>query len=166
MLFNKTLIDEDVEGFEVEQNYAIDGILLIENKEYPVEGLYKTETENGECESEMFFKAFTNTNKSSYLEVQQNFESENEDGKQELEQEFIYSLYNEGLLVEQNTVGYEAEDNELSLSMSIKKGEIINNLIFEAESKEGKLLVHVTGNMGNENVNFYIQFQDGKYNYI
>ena len=68
--------------------------------------------------------------------------------------------------VEQNTVGYEAEDNELSLSMSIKKGEIINNLIFEAESKEGKLLVHVTGNMGNENVNFYIQFQDGKYNYI
>ena len=50
--------------------------------------------------------------------------------------------------------------------MSIKKGEIINNLIFDAESKEGKLLVHVTGNMSNENVNFYIQFQDGKYNYI
>ena len=166
MLFNKTLIDEDVEDFEVEQNYAIDGILLIENEEYPVEGLYKIETENGESESEMFFKAFTNTKKSSYIEVQQNFESEIEDGKQELEQEFIYSLYSEGLLVEQNTIGYEAEGNELSLSMSIKKGEIINNLIFDAESKEGKLLVHVTGNMSNENVNFYIQFQDGKYNYI
>ena len=166
MLFNKTLIDEDVEDFEVEQNYAIDGILLIENEEYPVEGLYKIETENGESESEMFFKAFTNTKKSSYIEVQQNFESEIEDGKQELEQEFIYSLYSEGLLVEQNTIGYEAEGNELSLSMSIKKGEIINNLIFDAERKEGKLLVHVTGNMSNENVNFYIQFQDGKYNYI
>lgn len=116
--------------------------------------------------SEMFFKAFTNTNKSSYIEVRQNFESEIEDGKQELEQEFIYSLYSEGLLVEQNTIVYEAEDNELSLSMSIKKREIINNLIFDVESKECKLLVHVTGNMGNENVNFYIQFQDGKYNYI
>ena len=101
----------------------------------------------------MFFKAFTNTKKSSYIEVQQNFESEIEDGKQELEQEFIYSLYSEGLLVEQNTIGYEAEGNELSLSMSIKKGEIINNLIFDAEIKEGKLLVHVTGNMSNENVN-------------
>ena len=166
MIFNKTLIDEDVEDFEVEQNYAIDGILLIENEEYPVEGLYKIETENGESESEMFFKAFTNTKKSSYIEVQQTFESEIEDGKQELEQEFIYSLYSEGLLVEQNTIGYEAEGNELSLRMSIKKGEIINNLIFDAESKEGKLLVHVTGNMSNENVNFYIQFQDGKYNYI
>ena len=166
MLFNKILLEEEIEDDAVEQNYAIDGILFKGNEEYNVEGLYKVETENGESESEMFFKAFLNSEKTSYIEVQQNFESENENGNNEIDQEFVYSLYNKGNLVEQNTIQYESENNELSLSMQIIIGEKINNLLFDCDSKNGESVVYVTGNINDEVINYYISIQKDGYKYI
>ena len=166
MSFNKFLLEEEIDDDEVEQNYAIGGILLKGNEEYPVEGLYKVETDNGELESEMFFKAFLNSEKTSYIEVQQNFESENENGNNEIEQEFVYSLYNKGNLVEQNTIQYESENDELSLSMQIIIGEKINNLLFDYDGKKDGLVLHVTGNINDEPINYYINIQKDGYEYL
>lgn len=165
MMFNKLLLDEEKEEDEVEQNYAINGILLKGNEKYLVEGLHKIETEEGESESEMFFKAFLNSEKTSYIEVQQNFEIENEDGENETEQEFIYSLYNNGKVVEKNTIKYESEDNELSLKMHIITERETNNLLFNYERIENENVIHVVGNIGDKSINYYIYFQKDGYKY-
>ena len=159
MLFNKLLLSEEKEEDEVEQNYAIDGILLKGNEKYLVEGLHKVETEKGESESEMYFKAFLNSEKNSYIEVQQNFEIENDTQENEIEQEFIYSLYNNGKVVEKNTIKYEAEDDELSLKMHIITENETNNLLFNYERIENKNALHVLGNIGDKSINYYIYFQ-------
>ena len=165
MLFNKLLLGEENEEDEVEQNYAIDGILLKGNEKYHVEGLHKVEKENGESESEMFFKAFLNSEKTSFIEVQQNFEIENEDGENEIEQKFIYSLYNNGKVVEKNTIKYESEDNELSLRMHIVTERETNNLIFNYERIKNENVIHVVGNIGDKSINYYIYFQKDGYQY-
>ena len=166
MLFNKLLLGEENEEDEVEQNYAIDGILLKGNEKYHVEGLHKVEKENGESESEMFFKAFLNSEKTSFIEVQQNFEIENEDGENEIEQKFIYSLYNNGKVVEKNTIKYESEDNELSLRMHIITERGTNILLFNYERIKNKNVLHVVGNIGDESINYYIYFHEDGYQYI
>ena len=166
MLFNKLLLGEENEEDEVEQNYAIDGILLKGNERYHVEGLHKVEKENGESESEMFFKAFLNSEKTSFIEVQQNFEIENEDGENEIEQKFIYSLYNNGKVVEKNTIKYESEDNELSLRMHIITERGTNILLFNYERIKNKNVLHVVGNIGDESINYYIYFHEDGYQYI
>lgn len=165
MLFNKLLLSEEKEEDEVEQNYAIDGILLKGNEKYLVEGLHKVETEKGESESEMYFKAFLNSEKNSYIEVQQNFEIENDTQENEIEQEFIYSLYNNGKVVEKNTIKYEAEDDELSLKMHIITENETNNLLFNYERIENKNALHVVGNIGDKSINYYIYFQKDGYQY-
>lgn len=165
MLFNKLLLSEEKEEDEVEQNYAIDGILLKGNEKYLVEGLHKVETEKGESESEMYFKAFLNSEKTSYIEVQQNFEIENDAQENEIEQEFIYSLYNNGKVVEKNTIKYEAEDDELSLKMHIITENETNNLLFNYERIENKNALHVVGNIGDKSINYYIYFQKDGYQY-
>ena len=166
MLFNKLLLGEENEEDEVEQNYAIDGILLKGNEKYHVEGLHKIETEEGESESEMCFKAFLNSEKTSYIEVQQNFEIENEGNENEIEQEFIYSLYNNGKVVEKNTIKYESEDNELSLRMHIITERGTNILLFNYERIKNKNVLHVVGNIGDESINYYIYFHEDGYQYI
>ena len=166
MLFNKLLLGEENEEDEVEQNYAIDGILLKGNEKYHVEGLHKVEKENGESESEMFFKAFLNSEKTSFIEVQQNFEIENEDGENEIEQKFIYSLYNNGKVVEKNIIKYESEDNELSLRMHIITERGTNILLFNYERIKNKNVLHVVGNIGDESINYYIYFHEDGYQYI
>ena len=166
MLFNKLLLGEENEEDEVEQNYAIDGILLKGNEKYHVEGLHKVEKENGESESEMFFKAFLNSEKTSFIEVQQNFEIENEGNENEIEQEFIYSLYNNGKVVEKNTIKYESEDNELSLRMHIITERGTNILLFNYERIKNKNVLHVVGNIGDESINYYIYFHEDGYQYI
>lgn len=165
MLFNKLLLSEEKEEDEVEQNYAIDGILLKGNEKYLVEGLHKVETEKGESESEMYFKAFLNSEKTSYIEVQQNFEIENDAQENEIEQEFIYSLYNNGKVVEKNTIKYESEDDELSLKMHIITENETNNLLFNYEKIENKNALHVVGNIGDKSINYYIYFQKDGYQY-
>ena len=156
MLFNKLLLSEEKEEDEVEQNYAIDGILLKGNEKYLVEGLHKVETEKGESESEMYFKAFLNS---------ENFEIENDTQDNEIEQEFIYSLYNNGKVVEKNTIKYEAEDDELSLKMHIITENETNNLLFNYERIENKNALHVLGNIGDKSINYYIYFQKDGYQY-
>ena len=127
--------------------------------------MHKVETEKGESESEMYFKAFLNSEKNSYIEVQQNFEIENDAQENEIEQEFIYSLYNNGKVVEKNTIKYEAEDDELSLKMHIITENETNNLLFNYERIENKNALHVVGNIGDKSINYYIYFQKDGYQY-
>lgn len=72
--------------------------MCTDNAEYSVEGNYETENESDESESELYFKAFTNDTRTSYIEVEQQYESE--DSGQEIEREYVYSVYEAGKLTE------------------------------------------------------------------
>ena len=165
MFYNKTFLDGEVDGDEKKNNYSIDGILLIDGNRYSVEGLYKTETEDDEFESELYFKAYTNAEKTSYIEVER--ESENESGEDaEIEQKYVYSAYDGGKLVERTVIEYEAEKDEIELKLSIARDGKKETLIFNEEVESGERVLSVRGDMGGNNVNFRVYIRQNTYHYV
>ena len=66
---------------EVEENYAIDGVLMLGSNQYTVEGRYESENQTDETESEMWFRAYLDAE--NYIEVKQENESETEENETE-----------------------------------------------------------------------------------
>lgn len=166
MSYNKTFIGGEYDDGETEENYAINGVLNVEGVEYPVEGMYETESEENESENEMYFKAYLSDDRRSYIEVEREYESETEDGENEIEQEYVYSVVENGRLVEQTTVEYESEEGELELKMTITAGGRTETLVFEDESERGQRILKVAGNIGGQKVSFKVYIRDGEYHYV
>lgn len=166
MMYNKTLTDSETNEDETEENYSIDGILILGNNSYPVEGSYESETEDNETESEMSFRAYFTDDRRSYISVEQEYETETEDGESETETEYVYSVYENGRLTEQTTVEYEKEDDELELMMTIRSGSRTETLTFKDGTENGKRILHVSGNLDGQRVNFRIYIEKGEYRYV
>ena len=146
LYYNKHFVSGVTDGDESEENYSIDGILVTEFDTYEVTGNYQTETETDdgehESESELFFRAFTSKDKRSYIEVKQAFETESEDGAE------------------------ETEANELELNMTIERGNVREELVFEDETEDGVRVIAVSGTLDGEPVAFRIYIRDGHYDYV
>lgn len=148
--------------------YAIAGVLLVGQNEYPVEGSYQIESEDGETESELWFRAYTDDAGKSYIEVMQESEEETEDGETEREQKYVYDVYENGRRVERTVVEYESEEGELELKMVVQNRAGRDELRFEQE-KKGELKVR--GQMNGKKTEFTVQIrlrEDGTtyYRYI
>ena len=170
LYYNKHFLSGVTDGDESEENYSIDGILVTEFDTYEVTGNYQTETESDdgehESESELFFRAFTSEDKRSYIEVRQEFETESEDGVEETEVEYVYTVAENGRPVERMTVEYEKEANELELNMTIERGNVREELVFEEETEGGVRVIAVSGTLDGEPVAFRIYIRDGHYDYV
>ena len=170
LYYNKHFLSGETDGDESEENYSIDGILVTEFDTYEVTGNYQTETESEdgehESESELFFRAFTSEDKRSYIEVRQEFEAESEDGVEETEVEYVYTVAENGRPVERMTVEYEKEANELELNMTIERGNVREELVFEEETEGGVRVIAVSGTLDGEPVAFRIYIRDGHYDYV
>lgn len=166
MYYDKEFLYGETEDGESEENYAISGILRVGAAEYPVEGMYKTETEEGESENELYFRAFTDESGSSYIEVRQEYESEEEDGEAEIEQEYVYSVYAGGELTERTTIEYESEDGELELLMRISEGGRTETLAFRDETENGERVLRVSGTIDGSRVQFRVYVREGQYHYV
>lgn len=165
MFYNKTFLDGKTDGDEKKENYSISGVLLIDGNTYSVEGMYKTETENGEFESDLYFKAYVNAEKTSYIEVER--EMENESGEDaEIEQKYIYSVYESDKLVERTVIEYEAEKDEIELKLSITKDGKKETLLFNEETENGERVLHVRGDVGGKSVNFKVYIRQNTYHYV
>ena len=151
---------------ETKENYSINGVLVLGNEQYPVEGLYKKETEKDESESKLYFKAFTSADKKSYIEVEQKIETETESNGTEVEQKFVYSVYDNGKLKERTTIKYEVEDNELELKMSITKDGKTETLTFSDETEDNERVIKVKGNIDGQSVKFKIYVRQNSYHYV
>lgn len=158
MFFNKV--------YETKENYSINGVLVLGNEQYPVEGLYKKETEKDESESKLYFKAFVSADKKSYIEVEQKIETETESNSTEVEQKFVYSVYDNGKLKERTTIKYEVEDNELELKMSISKDGKTDTLSFSDETEDNERVIKVKGNIDGQSVKFKIYVRQNSYHYV
>lgn len=151
---------------KTEKDYSIKGILLIGGAEYFVEGVYETENDGGESESELYFKAFTNAEKTSYIEVRQKHERETKSDETEIEQEYVYSVYVDGVLTERTEIEYETEKDELELKMSVTKGGETETILFKGEFENGERILRARGKVNGQTVSFRVYVLNDGYRYV
>lgn len=156
----------DKNNDKTEKDYSIKGMLLIGGAEYFVEGVYETENDGGESESELYFKAFTNAEKTSYIEVRQKHERETESDETEIEQEYVYSVYVDGVLTERTEIEYETEKDELELKMSVTKGGETETLLFKGEFENGERILRARGKVNGQTVSFRVYVLNDGYRYV
>lgn len=167
LYYNKHFLNADQkEEDEKEEEYAIEGVLVAEGRTYPVSGNYETESEEDETEGELFFRAYLDEAKSAYIEVTQEYESENEDGEQEVEREYVYSRYENGKRVERTTVEYESEEGELELKLTIEQENVRDELVFESARRDGETVLLAEGKLSGEDVRFIVYIREGGYHYV
>ena len=166
LYYNKHFLSAEQEEDEKEEEYAIEGVLVAEGKTYPVSGNYETESEEDETEGELFFRAYLDEVKSAYIEVTQEYESENEDGEQEVEREYVYSRYENGKRVERTTVEYESEEGELELKLTIEQENVRDELVFESARRDGETVLLAEGKLSGEDVRFTVYIREGGYHYV
>lgn len=155
MYYNETALpaddDDDDDYFEdeTEENYAIEGVLVIEGADYAVCGTRNAESERGESESETEFRVTLGEDRYMYVE-----QSEEREGE-ETEQEYTYSLREGGSLVERSTFSYETERGETELKMTSYKGGQSKIFYFEKDNYRGEEVVFIrVGN--NQSAQGYI----------
>lgn len=166
LFYDKIPVKTDSEDDETKENYSITGVLFVKNAEYPVEGSYETEIDGNESESELCFKAFTSADKTSYIEARQKNENETEFGETETEREFVYSVYDNGVLVERTVIEYESEKDELELKVSISKNGRAETLLFKSEEENGKRIFDVCGDLNGQAVRFRVYIRQEGYRYV
>lgn len=167
LYYNKHFLNANQkEEDEKEEEYAIEGVLVAEGRTYPVSGNYETESEEDETEGELFFRAYLDEAKSAYIEVTQEYESENEDGEQEVEREYVYSRYENGKRVERTTVEYESEEGELELKLTIEQEDVRDELVFESAYRDGETVLLAEGKLSGEDVRFIVYIREGGYHYV
>lgn len=167
LYYNKHFLNANQkEEDEKEEEYAIEGVLVAEGRTYPVSGNYETEAEGGESENELYFRAYLDEAKSAYIEVTQEYESENEDGEQEVEREYVYSRYENGKRVERTTVEYESEEGELELKLTIEQENVRDELVFESAHRDGETVLLAEGKLSGEDVRFIVYIREGGYHYV
>lgn len=166
LYYDKLYIGGETDDGESEENYSIDGILVTESGTYPVSGTYETETESGESESELFFRAYLDESRASYIEVREETESETEEGGAETEREFVYTLIENGERTERTTLSYEEEEGELELEMTIERGGSRDTLCFERGSEDGEQVLSAHGTLGGQSVRFRVYIRSGQYHYV
>lgn len=155
MYYNETALpaddDDDDDHFddETEENYAIEGVLVIDGADYTVRGTRNAESERGESESETEFRVTLGEDRYMYVE-----QSEEREGE-ETEQEYTYSLREGGSLVERSTFSYETERGETEVKMTSYKGGQSKIFYFERENYRGEEVVFIrVGN--NQSAQGYI----------
>lgn len=166
LFYDKIPVKTDSEDDETKENYSITGVLFVKNAEYPVEGSYETEIDGNESESELCFKAFTSADKTSYIEARQKNENETEFGETETEREFVYFVYDNGVLVERTVIEYESEKDELELKVSISKNGREETLLFKSEEENGKRIFDVCGDLNGQAVRFRVYIRQEGYRYV
>ena len=166
MNYDRTPLGSETEDGETEESYAISGELVIGDSVYPVEGIYETETEEDETGSSMEFKAYTSSDKRSFIAVEHETESETEDGENETETEYVYTVTENGRVVEQTTVGYETENGELELEMTVRANGRTDRLLFTDETEHGERVLSVRADINGESVSFKIFVRGGEYVYV
>ena len=167
LYYNKHFLNANQkEEDEKEEEYAIEGVLVAEGRTYPVSGNYETESEEDETEGELFFRAYLDEAKSAYIVVTQEYESENEDGEQEVEREYVYSRYENGKRVERTTVEYESEEGELELKLTIEQENVRDELVFESAHRDGETVLLAEGKLSGEDVRFIVYIREGGYHYV
>ncbi len=164
-------IEEDEDGEEAESKYRLIGVMVIDGVDYHLEGERSEETETDETETELKIRAYADINdKTSFVQMEQEYSVE--DG--ETETEYVYSIYVNGVLIEQTAVEFENEIKnnkvETEYELEFRSGTSKGKYIVEREIKDNKTSIKVHYNIDGTTGVFHIREirdQDGnkKYEY-
>ena len=141
--YNEQLLEEEIddddddedEKEEMEQEYALEGLVILNNEEFLMRGEKEIEGD----EIEMSFKVSKDEN--SYVVIEQEKESD--------EQEFSYTLYENGKKTYETEIDFEVEPNN-------KKVEVE----FEEKTVEGKKYYQYEFVLKNEQKYIYVKIKE------
>lgn len=142
MYYNEVLIpdyddDDDDDWDEIEEEYYIEGIMIVDGAEYPVRGERSSESEPGESEDETeFIVTLSSTRR---MVVEQSVETE--DG--EHEREYNYVIYEGRNVIERSTFEYEVEYGETEIEMTHYKDGVNTVFFFDKEMRHGKEVIRI-----------------------
>ena len=136
MHYNKMLIpdfdDDDRWEDEEEEEYAIEGVLVIDGMEYPVQGVREIERERNEYESETQFRVTLENGRSVWVEQSESSE------KDEHELEYSYLIRENGRVVQRSSFSFEEEKGETELEMIAERNGKRESFSFEKETYRGR----------------------------
>ena len=142
MYYNEVLIpdhddDDDDDWDEIEEEYYIEGIMIVDGAEYPIRGERSSESEPGESEDETeFIVTLSSTRR---MVVEQSVETE--DG--EHEREYNYVIYEGRNVIERSTFEYEVEYGETEIEMTHYKDGVNTVFFFDKEMRHGKEVIRI-----------------------
>lgn len=142
MYYNEVLIpddddDDDDDWDEIEEEYYIEGIMIVDGAEYPIRGERSSESEPGESEDETeFIVTLSSTRR---MVVEQSVETE--DG--EHEREYNYVIYEGRKVIERSTFEYEVEYGETEIEMTHYKDGVNTVFFFDKEMRHGKEVIRI-----------------------
>lgn len=154
LYFNK--IEESIKIEEDEEEFDIVGELVSGGVSYLVEGNYELERDGEESESEVEFTAYTSADKNSYIVVE--YEVESNSVINEVESEFVITVYEKGKLVESATIKSQGENDGYELNVT-SGGEKVK-LKFNPDEKDGKKLMGVHASFGDEDFKLIMRPQN------
>ena len=151
MYFNSTLdyveTDFDDDEEETEAKYTIEGIMLINDVEYALEGYSEVETSDKESETETYFKVTLADG--SYIIMEQEAEAD--------ETELVYKVVSDKEVVEKIKFETELENGETEIKMTVEKDGVKTSLKFAEETENGVTVIKVTAKGGESDVSFKIE---------
>ena len=135
---------EDDDEFETQKTYVLKGVMVIDGKDYYLEGERVEENEIGESENELRIRAYlSEEDRNSYVEMEQ----ENSVEDDETETEYVYSVYSNGTLIEQTAVDFETEreggEVETEYELEFRNGTGVGRYVVEKVVKDGKTKIKV-----------------------
>ena len=135
MYYTERLVSKEKEEDEEEREYRLTGVMVLDGVEYAMEGGREEEREAGETEDEIYIRAYLNEqDKGTYVQVEQ--ETSVEEG--ETEKEYVYSIYENGKLIEETAVEFETEreggKEEAEYELEFRQGESRGKYKVERES--------------------------------
>lgn len=166
MYYTETLVkadsadDEDADDVdeEMENEYHLVGVMVIDGTDYYLEGERSEETKKDESETELKIRAYADkTDKTSYIQMEQEYSVE--DG--ETETEYVYSIYSNGKLIEQTAVEFETENKnnklETEYELEFRSGTSKGKYVVEREVKDNKVSIKVKYNIDGKTGVFHIR---------
>lgn len=155
MYYNELLIpdddDDDDDRDEIEEEYAIDGVMVIGGTDYPIRGERSFEQEGFETEAETEFRVTLGEDR--YLYVEQGYEDEGD----EYEQEYSYSLREGRRTIERSTFSYEEEDGETELKMITENASGRQIFLFDRERHRGEEVIRLRVGEGRDIRTYYLR---------
>lgn len=133
---------------ETEEEYGIEGVMVIEGAEYAVRGERSVEAERGEEESETELRV--QLAEGRVMLVEQGYE--NEEG--ETEREYTYTVLEDGRAVERSVFSYEREEGEEELKMVYTAGGESRVLTFERERHDGREVLFIRATENGQTVRY------------
>lgn len=164
--------DLDNEETEEQQEFAIDGKMVIGEQEYVVTGKYEieTEVEEKETEVEKTLSLTASDEIGNMIRIKVEDEVEVEDGKTEIEKSFSYEIKEKDKPATKLKIKIEEEEGEESVKLYMNDGTGKSlNYKFKKQVKENKTMYkgHIYDSANEEVVKFNIHInEDGTYKYV